>query len=683
MDMNERPNDLDGSALTVTQPTEPYNPAGVNEPPQDASASDGDAVNSLTDAKDVLASYSNKATRSLYSAQLDGGIHSAEQTAWPSDDEGGLRSATDQLTPDLNDADPSTWSASAPEDEDELRAVLEKLGITGEPPSGWAPTADSSPEAVPRGGDSADHAAEVLPSTGDTDEVPAAPVTGPGLPEIQVKPGQLQEALTAAEQILNNTGRFFQRGDRIVCMRIDSATKTAHIEEMAGDNLVVELAGLSQWSRFDKRSGGWIAIDPCPRICNFLAKSWKYKQLKVLRGTVSQPHLRADATICPLPGYDPETGLFGIFDGGDLELHEHPTREHASTALELLDDLLSECAFAEPEDRAAAISALLTAAVRPSLALAPMFHVMAHQPGSGKSYLCQLITAVATATPGSPVAFPRSNDACDKLVLAQLMKAPAVIEFDNLTTDLRPFDKLCSALTSERLEGRQLGQSRTVIVGTKTLILSSGNNVRPVDDMVRRCISIHLDPGMETPAARVYKRPNLLDDVRRDRIKYVAAALTIIRAWVLADRPQHPASSLAGYSAWSDWCRQPLLWLGQADPASRVFQGLKEDPAQLLLGRVIHGWYQTHGSAPKMVRDIVKSAVHLDDTEDFRDALIEAAGGNESINARKLGHWLSRNEGKIAGVYRLRRAAKTRNAESWEVVESVRSVPSVLERPMS
>ncbi|NMM80885.1 hypothetical protein B2J86_08090 [Acidovorax sp. SRB_14] len=347
------------------------------------------------------------------------------------------------------------------------------------------------------------------------------------------------------------------------------------------------------------------------------------------------------------------------------------------SALELLNDLLSECAFAGPEDRSAALSALLTAAVRSSLPLAPMFHVMAHQPGSGKSYLCQLISAVATATPGAPVAFPRSNDACDKLLLAQLMKAPAVIEFDNLTSDLRPFDKLCSALTSEYLEGRQLGLSRTVVVGTKALILSSGNNVRPIDDMVRRCICIHLDPGLETPAARVYTRPHLLDEVRKERIKYIAAALTIVRAWVLAGQPMASCQSVASYAAWSDWCRQPLLWLDQPDPASCVFQALKEDPAQLLLGRVLHGWREKHGSSPKMVRDVVRAAVHLDDADDFRDALAEAAGGAETINARKLGNWLARNEGKIAGPYRLRRAAKTRNAENWEVIESVRSVASV------
>ena len=38
-----------------------------------------------------------------------------------------------------------------------------------------------------------------------------------------------------------------------------------------------------------------------------------------------------------------------------------------------------------------ALAAILTAAVRPSLPHAPLFHVTAHQPGAGKSYLCELI----------------------------------------------------------------------------------------------------------------------------------------------------------------------------------------------------------------------------------------------------------------------------------------------------
>lgn len=497
------------------------------------------------------------------------------------------------------------------------------------------------------------------------------------LPTIQLTPGKLHEALTAAESILAKTGLYYQRGGRVVRVRVDPLSKTHEIKELNGQGLVVELAGLSKWSRFDKRTGCWTVIDPCPRVCKFLAESWTYHQLQVINGTIHQPHLRSDATVCTKPGYDPETGMLGLFVVGDLNVPECPTRVDALSALEMLEEVLSECAFAGPEDRSAALSALLTAAVRPSLPLAPMFHVMAHQPGSGKSYLCQLITALATSTPGSPVAFPRSNDACDKLLLAQLMKAPAVIEFDNLTSDLRPFDKLCSALTSERLEGRQLGFSRAVVVGTKTLILSSGNNVRPIDDMVRRCISIVLDPGVEMPASRVYERPHLLEQVRKERIKYVAAALTIVRAWVLEGRPSTDCPSLASYAEWSNWCRQPLLWLGQPDPTTRVFTGLKEDPSQLLLGRILTGWHDKHGNAPRMIRDVVKDSVHLDETDDFRDALAEASGGNESINTRKLGHWLARNEGRIVGAYRLCKGPKTRNVENWQVVESDVSVVSV------
>ena len=61
-----------------------------------------------------------------------------------------------------------------------------------------------------------------------------------------------------------------------------------------------------------------------------------------------------------------------------------------------LKDLLTEFSFARDTDLSAALAALLTAAVRPSLAHAPMIHARAHMVGSGKSYLCELITAFST-----------------------------------------------------------------------------------------------------------------------------------------------------------------------------------------------------------------------------------------------------------------------------------------------
>jgi len=134
----------------------------------------------------------------------------------------------------------------------------------------------------------------------------------------------------------------------------------------------------------------------------------------------------------------------------------------------------------------------------------------------------KLITAFATPQRGTPTTFPADDEECRKLILAELLRAPAIIEFDNMTGDLVAHKSLCTVLTSEFLTGRILGVSKTATVGTRVLFLSSGNNVGPVQDMTRRCITINLSPECEVPAARSFKRPNLVRDVLRERGRYVS-----------------------------------------------------------------------------------------------------------------------------------------------------------------
>ena len=247
-----------------------------------------------------------------------------------------------------------------------------------------------------------------------------------------------------------------------------------------------------------------------------------YPHLPVLNGLTRQPYLRSDGSLVTVAGYDPVTGIFGVFDARQFSVPSHPSRIEAETALNVLQGLLEEFSFALENDRAAALAAILTAAIRPSLPLAPMFHAQAHVVGSGKTYLCALITAFATPQPATPTTFPADDEECRKLLLAELLRAPAVIQFDNLTGDLAAHKSLCTVLTSEFLVGRILGVSKTASVSTRTLFLSSGNNVGPVQDMARRCITIRLDPSMETPATRTFTRPDLVRDLLRERARYVA-----------------------------------------------------------------------------------------------------------------------------------------------------------------
>lgn len=499
-------------------------------------------------------------------------------------------------------------------------------------------------------------------------------------PTIRVMPGEMNRVVDGAERELAESRRHYQRGGLIVTVVTDPGTRETRVQDVSQQALVRALAGAATWERFDARSEEWVRSDPPARHAAVLFDSTSYPHLPVLNGLARQPYLRTDGSLMTAAGYDPATGLFGVFDAREFSVPDTPTQAQAEAALALLKSLLVEFSFASAADLAAALVAMLAAAIRPSLPHAPMIHVRAHMVGSGKSYLCELITAFATPQRGTPTTFPADDEECRKMLLAELLRAPAVVEFDNLTGDLVAHKSLCTVLTSEFMSGRILGISKTATVSTRTLFLSSGNNVGPVQDMARRCISIRLSPDCETPAARSFTRPDLVREVLAERGRYVSAALTIVRAWIVAGRPVTTCKSLAGYGDWSDLCRQPLLWLGCADPTVSVFEAITEDPDRETLGRLLEAWQLVFGRVPAMVREAVKqSGGYQEEYVELREVLRDIADERGEINRRKLGWWIRRHAGRIVDGRRFKRASGNRSAEAWqvEIVESVSPVSPV------
>lgn len=501
-------------------------------------------------------------------------------------------------------------------------------------------------------------------------------------PTIRIVPGEIHRVVDAAERELAQSRRHYQRGGLIVTVVTDPGTRETRIQDVNQQALVRSLAGAASWERYDARAKNWVRTDPPARHAGVLFDSTSYPHLPVLRGLARQPYLRPDGSLMTAAGYDTATGMFGVFNARDFSIPDTPGRAKADSALAQLDELLAEFSFAGETDRAAALCAMLTAAVRPALAVAPMFHARAHMVGSGKSYLCELITALATPQRGTPTSFPADDEECRKLLLAELLRAPAVVEFDNLTGDLVAHKSLCMALTSEFMSGRILGVSKTATVGTHALFLSSGNNVGPVHDMTRRCITIRLSPQVEVPAARTFRRPDLVREVLRERGRYVSAALTLIRAWIVAGRPKTKCRALASYGDWSDLCRQPLMWLGCADPTASVFEAMRDDPDRETLARLLDAWHDTFGKTPAMVRDAVKRVFtypHDEQDSEFREVLRDIADERGEINRRKLGWWIRRHAGRIVDGLRIVRAIGGGNgsAERW-CVERVETVSPVL-----
>ena len=73
------------------------------------------------------------------------------------------------------------------------------------------------------------------------------------------------------------------------------------------------------------------------------------------RNIITTPTLRADGSLLADPGYDPQSGLYLLATLQLSPFPEHPTKEQARAALDMLVDLLSEFPFAKMIDRSVAI----------------------------------------------------------------------------------------------------------------------------------------------------------------------------------------------------------------------------------------------------------------------------------------------------------------------------------------
>lgn len=484
---------------------------------------------------------------------------------------------------------------------------------------------------------------------------------------IRLEPGEQNLVLAAAQHVLANCEGYYQSKGSIVCLQTAAGQKDVNVALANEQTLSLALAQAADWEKYDGRSKGFVACDPPARLCQMMLKANDLGALPELNGIARQPFFRSGSGELVLkPGYDALSGIYGRFDAKAFALPE-PTREAASLALDRLQWLMREFYFATDTDRSAALCAMLTAAARSGLPLAPAFNVTAASPGSGKSYLSASITPFAG--PGEPLnmSYPSNSEEASKAMLAALVQSPAVIAFDDMQTDWLPYGVMNRMLTSETISERVLGSSRMVTAGTNTFVIGTGNNVGPVRDMCRRLLSIRLAPPSSAPAMLTYKgKP--VDEVRGKREKYVTAALTIITAWQAAGSPKADVPPIGSFSEWSDMCRQPLIWLGQPDPAASLMDQIKSDPDTAALGAFIDAWTYEFSAKPVTVRKLIETVQEHPDWA-IAEAMAELpVMEGKFINHSKMGWFLKKNAERIIDGYVIRQVI-TPERRAWTVVK--------------
>ena len=489
-------------------------------------------------------------------------------------------------------------------------------------------------------------------------------------PVIQVAAGRLDRLATQAEAVVKASGLpVFQRGTTLVqpvTTELPASrgrmTVAAGLTELSQPAMIDLFSAVARWERYDKRSEEWLPTDPPMMVAAvYLSRVGKWK-LPRLAGVVTTPTLRPDGSVLTAAGYDAATRLYQVPDPA-LRLPpmaSKPTQADAAAALTSLRALLAGFPFVSDVDRAVALSLLITPVVRGALSVAPLHAIKAHTAGTGKSYLVDLSSAIATGRACPVVAAAANADETEKRLVGLLLAAFPIISLDNVNGELGG-DILCQAVERPLIRVRPLGRSDIIEIESRACIFATGNALRVRGDMVRRTVVSALDAEMERPELRQFAQDPVAE-VLADRGRYVGACLTIVRAYLAAGRPGL-LPALASFEDWSTLVRSALVWLGEADPCTSMESAREDDPELTEMREVLTLWQQHVGVDGRTARDIAEEASRrlvsqMGEPTDFaapelRDALLRIAGDRGTISTRRLGKWLMDHEGRIVGKARI------------------------------
>jgi putative DNA primase/helicase len=483
-------------------------------------------------------------------------------------------------------------------------------------------------------------------------------------PKIKIVGGDLANMADQAEQALIDADvGYYQAGGRIVRIGFipsakvcDMSNGRVRIFDVGEAELIEAFTLVADWVKLEKERETKVN---CPTIVaqTYMARGGKWK-LSPLTGVIDIPTIRPDGSLLSIKGYDVSTGL--LYSPGNTALPvipQSPTKADALIALTKLKGPLSHFPFLTNSDEAVALSAMLTSVCRMALSSAPLHGFSAPTAGSGKSILADIASILRTGREAAPIAQGKTAEEFEKRLGSILLEGDGCVAIDNCETPLGG-EFLCQALTQPSLKVRVLGKSMMVEVSTAALFTATGNNLTFIGDMGRRALLCQLDPGVERPELRKFE----FDPVqvfKNSRGEFIAAALTILRAYHVAGRPFQVAP-LGSFADWSNLVRSALIWLGCADPCDTMDKVRKADPELAQIKLMMTQWDIVVGAkgvttgelttlATEMVEVSGGSFVKKPKHPEFRDALLATAGDGQNINGRRLGNWLSKRKERVVG----------------------------------
>ncbi len=493
------------------------------------------------------------------------------------------------------------------------------------------------------------------------------------MPEIVITRRFLHDISNEAIKALqtgNHPPSLFRRSGNLVRISLNERDHP-RIETINDVHLRGKLARCAYF--FKETDKGMVATAPPKDLAKDILAlgEWTFPPLE---GIIQAPTLRPDGSVFSDPGYDPITRLYYIKPPNLFvpPIPENPTQEDIKDAVSLILEIITDFPFEDQADRANCIALITTLPLRPAIPNnVPMAVISAPAPGTGKSLLQDIVAIVGTGESAPMAGFPRDDDELRKFITSRLLAGDPLVSFDNLELPLWG-PSLARALTCQEWEDRVLGGNTTVRLPQKAVWVCNGNNLKIRGDLPRRTFPIRLDAKLSRPWERQdFKQKNLRNWVSQWRGDFLAAILTIGRAWFIAQKPEpkKPLPVMGGFESWIEIIGGILSFAG----IEGFLENLEEfhDEADLEgpeWESFLEAWAKSIGQEAKTCQEVTGI---LRDNPDFAaslpDNLENVLKDPEKSFERGLGRALARKEKRPYGQNNLalHRVSTARMVTLW------------------
>lgn len=406
-----------------------------------------------------------------------------------------------------------------------------------------------------------------------------------------------------------------------------------------------------------------------------------------LIGVLEAPSMRPDGSIIQTRGYDAATGYLYDPNATFDPVPDKPTHSDAVAAFSRLADPFRDFPYVDASHLSAVLSAILTLVARPAIrGPVPCWFFDATKSRSGKTLQVDVVSIIATGRPAGRQNYPEDDDELSKIIGGYAQAGARVVYFDNVKREFGS-SILDMAITCEgTIQVRILGATGQPSYPWRAVIFASGNNFDARGDILGRILAPRLETPLDNPELRSdVTYPDLRAHVKAHRTELVAAALTILRAYVVAGKPEQAVTKWGGFDAWTRLVAHALVWVGAESPLG-ARRGLEndDDPLRAAQAGLVSGWARMlrrqsllEASAKEALAILYPPRSRHEEHEpdpigdELRDAIesLTRAKAGAIPTARALGDALRRLKGTPVQGRRLFANVDRNGVAKWRVTE--------------